>query len=792
MKISYQWLREWVGVKLDPRALADRLTLAGIEVGAIEPVAPPLDNVVVGKVIEVTPHPAADRLKLCKVNAGGKRVLDVVCGADNVAAGMHAPLALSGARLPNGQEIRETEVRGVRSRGMLCSAAELGLEESSIGLLDLGPRAPVGKPLAVVLGLDDVTLEVELTPNRGDCLSIAGLAREVAALTGVTVRGPRIKPVRAASRAQVNVMLDEPRGCPHYAGRVIEGIDPRAATPLWMKERLRRGGIRAIHPVVDVTNYVMLELGQPMHAFDVAQLHGKVRARQSRAGESLTLLDGKQLELPAGALVIADDAHALALAGIMGGEGSGVGVDTRSIFLESAYFAPEAIAGRARALGLQTESSHRFERGVDPALQRLAIERATRLLLDIVGGKPGPVIEKVASRHMPRRAAIRLRAARIDRVLGSKLPANAVPALMEQLGMHVAPVRGGWIVTPPSHRFDIEREEDLIEELARLHGYDKIPSRLPSLTMPLSSASEARLSESRLRAALVDRDYREVITYSFVDPGLNRLIDPAIEPVTLANPISADMAVMRTSLWPGLLNALLYNLNRQQSRVRLFEIGRCFVRDTQGLRQDKRLGGLVCGTAITEQWGEQARAVDFHDARADIEALVALSGRNSQVAFERTAHPALHPGQSAQIRLAGQPAGIIGSLHPELANRLGLEQKVVLFELGLEALLQANVPIFREISRFPAIRRDIAVIVDEAIPATAVLEEVRTVAGNLLENLELFDQYRGKGVDSGRKSLALALTLRDSSRTLTEDEAEGVKGRVITALETKLGAQLRR
>jgi phenylalanyl-tRNA synthetase beta chain len=791
MKISYNWLREWVAPKLDARALAERLTLAGIEVGAIEPVAPALADVVVAEVLEVAPHPSADRLKVCTVRSVGQQTYQVVCGAANVVAGMHAPLALPGARLPGGIEIREAELRGVRSQGMLCSASELGLEDASQGLLDLGRDAPVGKPLAQALGLDDVVLDVELTPNRGDCLSIAGLAREVAALTGAALRAPRITPVRATSRRSFPVVLEAPQDCPRYAGRVIEGIRADASTPLWLKERLRRSGIRSIHPVVDVTNYVMLELGQPMHAFDLGRLRGQVRVRHATAGETLKLLDARTIELQPGTLVIADDTEPLALAGIMGGEGSGVGSETRDVFLESAYFRPEAIAGRARALGLQTDSSYRFERGVDPTLQRLAVERATRLLLEITGGKAGPIVEKVSARYAPRKASVHLRAARIERLLGTALPGKSVEMLLKRLGLQVARARGGWRASPPAYRFDIKREEDLIEELARVHGYEKLPSRLPAVTMPTCTASEATTSEARLRALLVDRDYREVVTYSFVDPALNRLIDPGTEPAALANPISADMAVMRTSLWPGLVGALLYNLNRQQTRVRLFEVGRCFHPQAKGYRQDKRLAGLVCGSALGEQWGSAGRTVDLFDAKGDVEALFGLVGHKERLGFAMGEHPALHPGQAVQVALNGRAVGVLGALHPDLHSKLGIDTKVILFELELGALLQGTVPNFREISKFPSIRRDIAVIVDDSVTSAQVLERVRNVAGNLLVNLELFDQYRGKGIDSGRKSLAVALTLQDSSRTLKEIEVEEVIQRVVAELETKLGAQLR-
>jgi phenylalanyl-tRNA synthetase beta chain len=791
MKISYQWLRERVATTLDAQCLADRLTLAGIEVGAITPVAPPLDNVVVGEVVSVSPHPSADRLKCCRVRVSARQVLDIVCGAANVAVNMRVPLALPGAKLPDGNVIRESDIRGQRSQGMLCSAAELGLESYGEGLLELDRKAPPGKPLTQLLGLDDVTLEIELTPNRGDCLSIAGLAREVAALTGARLAMHRYVKVRTSDRQRVDVVLEAPQDCPSYAGRVVSGIDPTARTPLWMKERLRRCGIRPIYPVVDVTNYVMLELGQPMHAFDLAKLTGRIRVRHAGADERLTLLDGNQIELPTGSLLIADDKQPLALAGIMGGQSSAVGDDTHDVFLESAYFRPQAIAGRARHLGLQTDSSYRFERGVDPQLQRQALERATALLLEIAGGKPGLVTEKRSSRHLPRRAPIRLRSARVARLLGAELPRIGVEGILKRLAMQVRRQGGNWRVLPPSYRFDIEREEDLIEEIARVHGYAELPSRLPLMTMTPSAVPEGQISVGRLRRLLVDRDFQEVITYSFVDAAMNKLIDPDAQTAVLANPIASDMAVMRTSLWPGLLGALRYNLNRQQSRVRLFEIGRCFVPDGNGYRQDKQIGAVLYGPAMVEQWGSATRPVDYFDAKADIEALIRITGQYDKFNFLPGSHPALHPGQSADIVLEDRKVGVIGTLHPRFQSILECDLPVQLFSLDLNLFEHVKVPNFVEISRFPSIRRDISIVVDEKLPAAKLIEKIRNVAGNLLVNLELFDEYRGKGIDSGRKSLALGLTFQDSSRTLKEAEVEAETAKVIKALQAEYRAELR-
>ncbi len=791
MKISEKWLREWASPKLDTRALTDCLTMAGLEAGVAGTAAPKLDRVVVGEIISIAPHPAADKLRLCRVNAGKGKTLDIVCGAANAAAGMKAPVALEGATLPNGAVIKKTQIRGVDSSGMLCSAQELGLAESSSGLLELDRDARPGTPLTDYLDLDDVMLEIDLTPNRGDCLSVAGIARELSALTGAKLKKPAIKPVAARQRRKLAVKLEAAQDCPRYVGRVIADVNPNAVTPMWMKERLRRSGVRSIHPVVDVTNYVMLELGQPMHAFDLDKLDGAIHVRHARQGETLTLLDGIRIELAAGTLVIADDKQPLALAGIMGGLDSAVDDATRHVFLESAWFRPETISVGARSRGLQTESSQRFERGVDPMLQRKAVERATALLLAITDGKPGPIIEQIAQRYLPRVAPIRLRAQRVDRLLGMSLPAKAITTIFGRLGMQLKKSGHDWTVTPPTHRFDIGREVDLIEEIARVHGYDKVPSQRPRIEMVAGPIPESLATDARLRAILVDRDYQEVVTYSFVDPKLQSLLDRQNAAVPLANPISADMAVMRTSLWPGLLQAILYNQNRQQTRVRLFEIGRTFISQGPELMQERMLGGAVSGEALAEQWGIPRRGADFYDVKADVEALLTLAGIIGEVRYSSASHTALHPGQSAQIRHHNKLVGQIGLLHPELQSQLGLDRPVILFELMLAALQFEKIPVFREFSKFPSIRRDLAIIVAEATPAQTVLECVEKVTGRLLVNLELFDEYRGKGIDSGRKSLALGLTLQDSSRTLNEDEIERVMAQVIAALGSELGATVR-
>lgn len=788
MKLSYEWLREWVTVKLAPRALAERLTLAGVEVGAIEPAGPALEGVVVGRVRRVDAHPQAPNLKLCEVEAGGGKRVRVVCGAPNVAVGIKAPLALPGTQLPDGRKIETAVIHGVESAGMLCSSAELGLDGDAGELLILDGSVRTGLPLAKALDLDDVTLELDLTPNRGDCLSVAGVAREVSALTGAALHAPPIRPARVRTQRRVAVRIEARAACPRYAGRVIEGLDRGARTPPWMRERLRRAGVRSLHPVVDVTNYVMLELGQPMHAFDLAKLRGGIRVRTAAENEALTLLDGRRVPLPRGALLIADDRGPIALAGVMGGEETAVSEETDAVFLESAHFEPMTVARYARAMGIQTDASQRFERGVDPTLPVRALERATALLLEIAGGRAGPIA--VAGAAPRERAPIVLRAERLAQLLGMAVEPGRVADILKRLGMKVQRHKQGWRVVPPPYRFDIGIEVDLIEEVARVLGYDRIPVTLPAAPARAPELPESRQSVARLRAMLVDRDYQEVITYSFVDPELQQLLDPGSPPERLSNPISADMAVMRTTLWAGLLQALRYNRNRQQNRIRIFEIGRRFVTQPAA-REEGMLAGAVAGAAVPEQWGLPRREVDFYDVKSDVEAVLALTGRSGDVRFVPAVHPALHPGQSAAIHLGGEGVGWIGTLHPALQARLDIG-KVVLFELRLDALLERRIPAFVEISRYPAVRRDLAVVVPETTEAQTVLDAVRRAAGPLLTNLQLFDVYRGEGIDSGRKSLALGLTFQDSSRTLRESEVDALEAQVIEALQASLGAQLRR
>jgi len=791
MKFSEAWLREWVDPDIQAEALGHRLTMSGLELDGMSAAAPEFSGVVVGEVTEVVAHPQADRLRVCRVVDGGGEELQVVCGASNVYEGMRAPFARVGATLPGGMTINKAKLRGTESFGMLCSASELGLVDSSEGLWDLPADAPVGDSLRDFLSLDDTVFEIDLTPNRADCLCMAGLAREVSALTAAANRGLDVPPVAPRVDDTLPVRVENPSACPRYAGRVIRNIDASARTPIWMQEKLRRGGIRSLGPVVDVTNFVMLELGQPMHAFDLDRLSGEIVVRQAGGREKLTLLDGQTVTLDADTLVIADGEGALAMAGIMGGEGTAVHGRTRDIFLESAHFSPQAIAGQARRYGLRTESSHRFERGVDADLQVHAIERASALLLEITGGEPGPVLEVVSEDELPVRGEILLREARIERILGVNPGAGEVQRTLTALGCGCVKEAQGWRVTPPSYRFDLSIEADLIEEIGRVYGYDRIPDTTQQFRPVIQQRNESDVSMPEIRKSLVDRGYQEVITYSFVDEETERLLNPEHSPMALANPLSADLAVMRGSLCSGMLRAVRHNLNRQQGRLKLFETGLRFVNETDGLRQIPSTAGAVTGAVLREQWGVAPREADFFDVKSDVEALLALSGHDVDVVFAPLEDPALHPGQSAGITVNGTEAGKIGALHPTLQARLGLDQRVYLFELPLEMLRRGRIPSFAPLSKFPAIRRDIAVVVDQTVPAARVLDIIARRDIPQLRDVILFDVYAGDGIPDGRKSLAFGLILQDLSRTLSDGEVESIVSGIVAGLARELDASLR-
>jgi phenylalanyl-tRNA synthetase beta chain len=788
--ISEQWLREWVSPDLSTGDLAHQLTMAGLEVDAIVPVAGQFSGVVVAEILSAEPHPDADKLRVCEVSTGAETV-QIVCGAPNARAGLKAPLATVGGVLPGDFTIKKAKLRGVESRGMLCAEQELGLSDANEGLMELPADAPVGKDLRSYLGLDDHTIEIGLTPNRADCLGVAGIAREVGLLTGKPVCEPAIEPVAAAHEEGFPVELLNPERCPRFVGRVIRGIDVSRPSPLWLQEKLRRVGLRSIDAVVDVTNYVMMELGQPMHAFDFNRLNGGIRVRTAEEGEALTLLDGQTVELNADTLVIADHDKAVAMAAIMGGEATAVSEATTDLFLEVAFFTPELMAGRARAYGLHTDASHRFERGVDFRLQAKAMERATRLLLDIVGGEPGPLVETVSEAHLPARPDVSLRRSRIGRLLGFDIEAPEVERILSGLGLGVTATADGWACTVPSWRFDIGIEADLLEELARIYGYNRLPVTSIHADLAIPARPEQQRGQQGLRRHLAARGYREAITYSFVDPKLQALFDPGISPVALTNPISADMAVMRTSLLPGLVSAVLHNTKRQQGRVRLFETGLRFLPSEECLQQVPTLALVVTGGRYAENWDSGSAPVDFYDLKGDIESLLALTRAEGEFAFGAGRRDALHPGQTALITRDEETVGYLGALHPTVGRKLGLPGPVYVGELTLSAVLQTELPAFTELSKYPEVRRDLAVIVDKAVPASELMANVRASAGTYLTDLTLFDVYEGKGIDPKRKSLGLGLTFRDASRTLSDEDVNQAVDQVVDSLEKNYKAELR-
>jgi len=792
MKFSEQWLRGWVSPQASRDELVARLSMAGLEVDSVTLAAGEFSGVVVGEVLATEQHPDADKLRVCQVSDGNE-TFQVVCGAPNVRPGLKIPFAKIGAQLPGDFKIKKAKLRGVESNGMLCSQSELQVGEGNDGLMELPADAPTGEDFRVYLGLDDASIEVDLTPNRGDCLSLAGLAREVGALYAAPVTRPVIAAVASVNDDVRLVEVLAPAACPRFLGRVVRNVDLSRSTPLWMVERLRRSEVRSIDAAVDITNYVMIELGQPMHAYDLAEIDGGIRVRMAEEGEKITLLDGQEVALRSDTLVIADHARLLGIAGVMGGENSGVTAKTRDVFLEAAFFEPISVAGKARSYGLHTDASHRFERGVDSNLAREAMERATALLLDIAGGEPGPIIESVSPEHLPQIAPITLRAERVSQMLGLELGSSEIEALLTGLGLGVeASGEGQWSVEVPSHRFDISLEVDLIEELARLYGYNRLPVRYPQARLAPQASPEARSDLPALRRLLVARGYQEAITYSFIDPKLFELFSPGVEPLLLANPISTDMAAMRSSLWPGLVKALQHNLNRQQDRVRLFESGLRFVGQLDGLKQEPMLAGVVCGSRLPEGWAQGRETVDFFDVKADVEAVLGFAGALDAFTFVPGQHPALHPGQTARIERDGQEVGYLGALHPELVKSLGLDRAVFVFELVLAEVSEGRLPKFQELSRFPEVRRDLALLADRDVAASAVMEVIRENAGEWLTDLRLFDVYQGKGIDPHRKSLAVGLTWQHPSRTLNDDEVNTTTQAILTSLEQRLNATLRK
>jgi len=788
MKFPESWLREHVTVAASRDELSARLTAIGLEVEDAQVLGEGLDGVVVAEILSCEKHPEADRLQVCQV-ATGAGTVQIVCGAPNARPGLKAPLATVGANLPGGIAIKAAKLRGVDSQGMLCSAKELGTDADASGLLELPADAPVGQGIAVYLGLPDASFELKLTPNRADCFSVRGVAFDVAAALGTQVNALEIPEARIESAATLPVSLQAGADCPRYCGRVIEGVDAAARSPLWLTERLKRAGLRPISPLVDITNYVMLELGQPMHAFDADRLQGPVGVRRGRAGETLKLLDEREAAIDEGFLVITDADRAVALAGVMGGWDTRVTESTTRVFLESAHFAPSVIIGRARRIGLHTDASHRFERGVDPQLPRYALERATALVLQVMGGRAGAITEATLPEHLPQPAPVALRRARLARVLGLSVPDVEVERILRALGMQVTATAEGWTVLPPTRRFDIAIEEDLVEEVARIHGYDAIPTTTPTGEVRLVAPGETRVADGVLRRQLVAHDFVEAINYAFLDADTLAAWQLQAGAVALANPLTAELGVMRTSLLPGLVSALARNRARQQARVRLFELGRVFHLSEDAPRETPRIAAVACGPARAEQWTADDRDVDFYDLKAQVEGLLALAGARAE--FRPDDRPHGHPGRSASVWREGVMIGWVGHLHPGLAKALDLDGEVVGFELDLAAVAGRAVPRAGELSRFPSVRRDIALVVPETTPWAALEASLRAALGGLLREVRLFDRYVGPGLESGSKSLAMGLILQDVSRTLTDRDADQAVATALEALAKDCGARLR-
>lgn len=800
MKISEQWLREWVNPPIDTDKLAEQLTMAGLEVATVTPVAEAFSNVVVGEVLEVNPHPNADKLHVCTVNVGSAEPLIIVCGAANVRVGLKVPTALLDAVLPSGFKIKKAKLRGVDSCGMLCSEKELGLAESSQGIWELPQDASVGMDVRQYLSLDDHIIDIELTANRGDCLSIAGVAREVSAIQRCGITEPIINIPKNTTNDCLPIKISANDACPHYCGRIIRNINIKVQSPLWLQERLKRSGLRSINPVVDVTNYVMLELGQPMHAFDLNKIKDEIQVRYSKVGEAITLLDDRQINLEENTLVIADSLQPLALAGVMGGSDSAVTDATQNIFLESAFFVPQKIYGYARQYSVQSDSSYRFERGVDPALQEKALQRATQLLLSIVGGSEiGPIAEAKHEQYFPQHATVKLRRARIKRVLGIEIADDDIINILHSLNMTVISCDDGWQVAVPSYRFDIAIEEDLLEEIARIYGYSVIPGQAVVAELATSAGLLGREQHKRaLNRLMISRGYHETITYSFISPELNKLFNPDGQFLALTNPISPELSIMRTSLWPGLISGAKYNLARQQQRVRLFEVGLCFNKNKENvLEQTPYVGGITIGTVNQEMWDRKQNNVDFFDIKSDICALLKLYGYSENVEYRVEPCPALHPKRCAGIYLrigtCNACFGYLGELHPRISQILDLPRATYLFEVNLSHLSTRRERKFHEISKFPAVRRDLAIIIDEKISWQAIKMKIMDIAGELLHNIQVFDVYRGDKLELGsdKKSIAIHLTFQHLDRTLVDAEVESIMGKIVEILNQDFNAILR-
>jgi phenylalanyl-tRNA synthetase beta chain len=796
MKFSEAWLRQWVNPELERDALLQQLTMAGLEVDGVEAAAKQFSGVVVGRIETAEQHPDADKLRVCQVSDGNE-TFQVVCGAPNARQGLLTAFAKVGAVLPDNFKIKKAKLRGVESFGMLCSADELGLGDDHSGIMELGANLSVGGDLAAVfsaeLPMDDITVDLDLTPNRGDCLSMKGLAREVGVLNNAAVSYPVIEPVADQSERVFPITVDAKVQCPRYLGRVIEGVDLSRPTPLWMSERLRRCGLRSIDPVVDVTNYVLIEQGQPMHAFDLSRLDQRIQVRMAKADDKLTLLDGQDVALDAETLVIADDSGPVAIAGVMGGKHSGVQNDTQDLLLECAFFAPLAIAGTARRYGLHTDASHRYERGVDAELQAAALQRATQLLLDIVGGVPGPIVEAVSKEDLPAATQVTLRQSRLQRALGVEIDAEAVDEAMARLDFVVharEETAAGveWQVLPPSHRFDIALEADLIEEVCRIYGYNNIPSTAPVARPGLAEVPLAEHSEVQLRQQLVRLGFNEVITYSFIDPEWQQAFDPSHKALELMNPMSSEQSVMRTTMLPGLVQVAKNNSLRQQTSGRAFEVGLVFVPEQDELVQRSMIAGVLWGDREAEGWYQTNSPIDFFDAKGVVEALCEWTGQPAS--FRPLDDTALHPGQSAEVVINDHVVGRVGLLHPLLQKQFDAPPAFV-FELMSDAMLAKAPRRHQSISKFPQVRRDLAVVVQHDVPAAALLRSVRNAVGENLVDVRLFDVYVGEGIDSNEKSLAISLTLQSQTTTLSEEEINALGDSALQAMVTDHAARQR-
>ncbi|MDD9157041.1 phenylalanine--tRNA ligase subunit beta [Aliivibrio sp. S4TY2] len=800
MKFSESWLREWVKPAINSEELAHQITMAGLEVDEVAPVAGEFTGVKVGKVVECGQHPDADKLRVTKIDIGevdldgNKQLLDIVCGASNCRLGLTVAVATVGAVLPGDFKIKKAKLRGVPSHGMLCSFSELGIDVESEGILELPEGSTLGMDVRELLELNDVAIDVDLTANRADCFSIRGLAREVGVLNRADVVEPTIEAVATSIEDTVSIEVKATEACPRYLGRVIKNVNAKAETPIWMQEKLRRCGIRSIDAIVDITNYVMLEQGQPMHAFDLAKIDGGIVVRMAEQDEKLTLLDGNEAKLNNNTLVIADQNKALAIAGIFGGKESGVTTETTDIMLECAFFAPDHIRGRARAYGLHTDSSLRFERGVDSTLQATAMERATQLLVELCGGEVAPISAAESDADLPTANTVELRRSKLDGLLGHHIPSTDVVEILTRLGCSVETTDTGWTATSPSWRFDIAIEQDLIEEVGRIYGYNNIPNQAPVAALNMNDHKEANQPLKRVRDLLVDRGYHEAITYSFVEPEQQKLIVPEIEPLILPFPISADMSAMRLSLWTGLINTVVHNQKRQQPRVRLFESGLRFIPEESaenGMRQEMMLAGIIAGTRGEEHWDIATNTVDFFDLKGDLEAVLELTANELAYEFKAAKHPALHPGQTAAIVVDGKEVGFIGTVHPELERKFGLNGRTIMFEIEWDAINTRVIPEAASVSKFPANRRDIAIVADEAIASGDIVAECLASGGELLTSAKLFDVYRGQGVEEGKKSLAIALTLQSIERTLEEADITSAVDAIVAAIGEKFSATLR-